>query len=71
MNAPAVLGFLAQCNVCPQQAMLATQPDKGWVCPRCAEVSGGFGDIDVAQAEPVTAAGNWGADEWWLKAVRG
>ncbi|MCG7610372.1 hypothetical protein [Mycobacterium sp. CnD-18-1] len=34
------------------------------ITPECA----GFGDVDVAQAEP---AGNWGADEWWLKKVRG
>lgn len=33
-----VLGFLVQCNICPQQAIVATQPAEGWVCPRCAEV---------------------------------
>lgn len=32
-----VLGFMVQCEVCPQQAMLSVQLD-GWVCPRCAEV---------------------------------
>lgn len=66
--APAVLGFLVQCQICPQQALVDAQPDGDWTCPRCAEVTGGFGDIDVAQAEP---AGNWGADEWWLNKVRG
>lgn len=38
MAAAAVLGFLVQCNICPQQAIVDTQPAEGWVCPRCAEV---------------------------------
>lgn len=33
----AVLGYLAQCAVCPQQALLAEQPD-GWICPRCVDL---------------------------------
>lgn len=67
-----VLGWIVQCAVCPQRALVAAQPDGDWTCPRCAEVTGGFGDVDLAQAEPVPAmAGNWGADEWWLKKVRG
>jgi hypothetical protein len=53
LNAPGLLGFLVQCSVCPQQALLDTQPDGEWTCPRCAEVAetrlllpnlcGGFG----------------------------
>jgi hypothetical protein len=33
-----VMGFIAQCEVCPQKAILIDQPD-GWVCPRCVEVT--------------------------------
>lgn len=66
-----VLGFIVQCVVCPQQALVDEQLDGDWTCPRCAEVTGGFGDIDVAQAEPVAPADAWPADEWWLKRVRG
>lgn len=54
-----LLGFIAQCAVCPQRAVVATQPTSGWVCPRCAGVvdeGAGFGDVDVSQAEPITAA---------------
>lgn len=47
----AVIGFHVQCNVCPQRALVAAQPDGDWTCPRCAEVTGGFGDVDVAAAE--------------------
>ena len=36
---PAVLGILVQCSVCPQQALVAAQPDGEWLCPRCAEVA--------------------------------
>jgi hypothetical protein len=53
--APALLGFIVQCEVCPQQAVVATQPEPGWLCPRCAEVAGGFGDVDVAQGEAVAS----------------
>jgi hypothetical protein len=35
----AVLGFIAQCDVCPQKAIVSEQPSSGWVCPRCAEVT--------------------------------
>lgn len=66
-----VLGFIAQCSVCPQRAVVDTQPSGDWTCPRCAEVTGGFGDVDVAQAESVAPADTWPADEWWLKKVRG
>lgn len=52
-QAPAVLGFLVQCATCPQRAVVDNQPAQDWVCPRCSEVVGGFGDVDVAQAEPV------------------
>ena len=34
----AVLGYLTQCAVCPQQAVLNRQVDE-WVCPRCTEVT--------------------------------
>ena len=53
-DGPAVLAFLVQCAICPQQALVDAQPVGDWTCPRCAEVTGGFGDIDVAQAEPTT-----------------
>jgi hypothetical protein len=45
-----VLGFLVRCEVCPQQAVVDEQLD-GWMCPRCS--SAGFGDVDVAQGEPL------------------
>lgn len=32
------MGFLAQCEICPQKAILTDQPD-GWVCPRCVEAT--------------------------------
>ncbi|MCV7358510.1 hypothetical protein [Mycolicibacterium fluoranthenivorans] len=39
--AGTVLGFLVQCEICPQRAMVAAQPSEdGWVCPRCTEVTG-------------------------------
>ncbi|MFV8049756.1 hypothetical protein [Mycobacterium sp. 48b] len=47
----AVIGFQVQCVICPQQALVDEQPDGDWTCPRCAEVTGGFGDVDVAAAE--------------------
>lgn len=34
----AVLGYLAQCAVCPQQAVLEHQADE-WICPRCTEIT--------------------------------
>lgn len=52
-----VLGFHVQCAVCPQRAFVATQPDKDWICPRCQDLSPGFGDVDVAQAEPYQHGG--------------
>ena len=39
LNGPGLLGFLVQCSVCPQQALVAAQPDGEWLCPRCAEVA--------------------------------
>lgn len=108
-----ILGFILQCSVCPQRAIVATQPSGDWVCPRCAEVApavtvrtwfpgdpapseppehtvvvesghdiglsaaaeaaaamfpqhrgraGGFGDIDIAMAEP---------DHYPIEKVRG
>ena len=45
LNGPGMLGFLVQCSVCPQQALVAAQPDGEWLCPRCAEV--------VAERAPV------------------
>lgn len=51
-----ILGFIAQCEICPQRAVVDTQPLPGWVCPRCAAVAGAFGDVDVAQAEPIAPA---------------
>lgn len=60
MNPNDVIGYLAQCAICPQRALLTVQLDD-WVCPRCAEVvptianEPGFGDVDVAAAEPTIA----------------
>ncbi|MGE2714219.1 hypothetical protein ACQI4L_09190 [Mycolicibacterium litorale] len=34
-----IIGFLVQCAICPQQALIAQQPDGDWLCPRCAEVA--------------------------------
>lgn len=54
-----LLGFIAQCAICPQRAVVATQPTSGWVCPRCAgavDESAGFGDVDVAQAERIPSS---------------
>lgn len=63
MTAPNILGWIAQCD-CGQQALVATQPSGDWVCPRCAaNMRGGFGDVDVAAAEP--------EDEWPVCRVRG
>lgn len=33
-----VMGYLAQCQICPQQAVLTEQVD-GWLCPRCEQVA--------------------------------
>ena len=41
-----VLGFIVQCEVCPQQALLDGYME-GWLCPRCAEVAS---DVPVAEA---------------------
>ena len=35
----AVWGFIAQCEICPQKAILGEQPAEPWICPRCAEVT--------------------------------
>lgn len=44
---PDTLGFIAQCAVCPQNAVLATQPGASWVCPRCAEVTESVRSVSV------------------------
>lgn len=36
--AQRVLGFLVQCETCPQKALIATQVDT-WQCPRCTAAS--------------------------------
>ncbi|MGA5467155.1 hypothetical protein [Mycobacterium sp. NPDC050041] len=49
------VGFIVQCEVCPQKAILAEQPQqpgRGYLCPRC--LASGFGDVDVAAAEPIS-----------------
>lgn len=43
---PNVLGYLVQCEVCPQQVLLAEYAE-GWTCPRCTEVAS---DVPVADA---------------------
>lgn len=50
---PDVIGYISQCDICPQKVIiLAPRPSGGqFVCPRCREVTG-WGDVDVAQAEP-------------------
>jgi hypothetical protein len=32
------IGFIAQCAVCPQKAVLHLQPAGEWTCPRCTEI---------------------------------
>jgi hypothetical protein len=34
-----VLGFIAECETCPQKAILQAQPDASWICPRCLEAN--------------------------------
>lgn len=49
---PDIIGYISQCAICPQTALTRTQhPKGGFICPRCREVVG-WGDVDVAQAEP-------------------
>lgn len=31
------IGYLAQCQTCPQRAVLHLQPAADWTCPRCTE----------------------------------
>lgn len=48
-----VLGYISQCTICPQKA-LTRHPhpaDAPFICDRCRAVTG-WGDVDVAQAEP-------------------
>lgn len=47
-----VLGFIVQCAVCPQKAVVATQPAGEWVCPRCVEVVDADGVVDACIACP-------------------
>lgn len=35
----AAIGFLVQCAICPQRAVLHLQPPGEWVCPRCTEIA--------------------------------
>lgn len=48
-----VLGYIQACEVCGQRALTRTAHPRAnpFVCPRCLEVTG-WGDVDVAQAEP-------------------
>lgn len=32
------LGFIAQCSICPQKAVLHIQAPHDWTCPRCTEI---------------------------------
>lgn len=34
---PEVIGFLVQCQICPQKAVTRAQ-HRDWICPRCTEV---------------------------------
>ncbi|MCK0174777.1 hypothetical protein [Mycolicibacterium sp. F2034L] len=64
VTGPLVMGFVAQCSICPQKAVL-TEQAVDWVCPRCADAFGhgvdcglgqpapGFGDITIDRAEPI------------------
>lgn len=56
---PDVLGYISQCGICPQKVIIrAPRPSSGqFICPRCREVTG-WGDVDVAQAEPAAALVN-------------
>lgn len=57
-TAPAVLGFIVQCAVCPQKAVLSRQPAGEWVCPRCAEVVDADEIDDVEDYLPISKV--WG-----------
>lgn len=50
---PDVLGYISQCTICPQKALTRTAhpADAPFICDRCRQVTG-WGDVDVAQAEP-------------------
>lgn len=50
---PDVIGYLCHCDVCGQRVLTRTQYTHAapFVCPRCREANG-WGDVDVAQAEP-------------------
>ena len=61
-EASGALGFLVQCGICPQRAIVATQPVDGWVCPRCTEVAEPVGTIrsGVVQTETQGAVHHFG-----------
>lgn len=43
-----VLGYVVQCGICPQRAVLDEQVT-GWVCPRCAEVAAPISECRLHQ----------------------
>ncbi|SCX34500.1 hypothetical protein [Mycolicibacterium fluoranthenivorans] len=71
-----VLGFIVQCEICPQQAVVDTQPSEGgWVCPRCTEVTGPSPDpffekmlADAPKSPPFVVRDD---DEYPIGKVRG
>lgn len=54
MNAPVdpdVIGYVSACDVCGQRVLTRSHPSADFTCPACREAMG-WGDVDVAQAEP-------------------
>ena len=56
LPADEAIGFIAQCSICPQRAVLHTQPAGEWTCPRCALVVPPLDeDLAVAVSDMVLA----------------
>lgn len=55
-DAGDVLGYVSQCCLCGQRAVTLHPHGRDWECPKCVEVTGGFGDVDVAQAEALVVS---------------
>lgn len=46
-----VLGYISQCDLCGQRALTRNPHGDKFTCSRCREVTG-WGDVDIALAEP-------------------
>lgn len=66
----AVWGFIAQCEICPQKAILGEQPDEPWVCPRCAEVTDNVPYHGTDSTHPGTATVTLPAEDPLAQAIR-